>query len=310
MSERTPLKLATRGSDLALAQSGTIAAALRERGAEVELEIVNTAGDLSAAERFADIGPQGVFVREIEHAVVDGRADLAVHSCKDLPTSSPQALCIAAVPKRLDAHDVLLIRKDALRTSESLAPLANHAKVGTSSARRQAWIRHFRRDIEIVPLRGNVPTRLTRLRDGDYDAIVLAAAGLDRLKQVESLLEPLLADITAFPLDAGRFVPAPAQGALAVQCRADDKRLRALLGEIDDRVSRACVTAEREALAQAGGGCEIAFGAHCHYTGAGYELSCMLERTGQIHTVTAGAAAAEGLGRTAWQALAREFAGD
>ncbi|HMB73019.1 MAG TPA: hydroxymethylbilane synthase, partial [Gammaproteobacteria bacterium] len=209
MSENKPLKLATRGSDLARAQSGSVAAALRARGITAELEIVATAGDLSAAEHFADIGAQGVFVREIEQAVIDGRADFAVHSFKDLPTDSPEALCIAAVPKRLDAHDVLLIRKDALRSSESFAPLLHHAKVGTSSARRHAWLRHFRRDVEIVPLRGNVPTRLAKLRDGQCDAILLAAAGLERLEQVEALLAPLLSGITVYPLDPERFVPAP-----------------------------------------------------------------------------------------------------
>lgn len=310
MSEEKPLKLATRGSDLALTQASTVADALRTPGLQVELEVIKTAGDLSAAERFADIGPQGVFVREIEQAVIDGRADLAVHSFKDLPTESPAGLCIGAIPKRLDAHDVLLIRNAALRTSDSFVPLANFAKVGTSSARRHAWLRHFRRDLEILPVRGNVPTRLGRLRDGQYDAIVLAAAGLARLEQVESLLEPLLDGITVYPLDIDRFVAAPAQGALAVQCRSDDRRLRELLRPLDDRRSRLCVEAEREALAHAEGGCEVAFGAHCRQTDAGFELTCMLERNGQIQTITARAPTHAGLGKAAWHELEREFAGE
>ena len=310
MTETHPLILATRGSDLAVTQSETVADALRALGVPVELERIATAGDRSGAARFADIGPQGVFVREIEQALLDGRADLAVHSFKDLPTSSPAELCIGAVPKRFDARDVLLIRTEALDTSDRFAPLVRNAKIGTSSARRQAWLAHFRRDVEILPLRGNVPTRLAHLRDAKYDAIVLAAAGLERLQSVESLLEPLLADMTQFPLDVDTFVPAPAQGALAVQCRSDDSRVRELLAQLDDDYSRQCIEAEREALAGADGGCEIAFGAHCKKVDAGYALTCMLERSGQVQTVTQSAERTNGLGHAAWQALVREFAGE
>lgn len=306
------LRLATRGSDLALAQANAIAAALRGHGADVQIEVVKTAGDRSGAQRFADIGPQGVFTREIELALVEGRADIAVHSCKDLPTRSADELCLAAVPRRAAANDVLLIRKDALakHANEPFAPLDRGAKVGTSSERRKAWLKHFRHDIDVVPLRGNVPTRLARLRDADYDAILLAAAGLDRLNAVEDLLGPLLADITVLPLDADTFVPAPAQGALAVQCRLEDKPVRELLEQLDDAASRTCVEVERAALAHAEGGCDVAFGAHCRKTDTGFTVTCMLERNGQVQTIAESAADASGLGAAAWHTLEDAFAGE
>jgi hydroxymethylbilane synthase len=307
MNDGQTLTLATRGSDLAIAQAQSVAQSLEPLGVQARLRIIKTAGDESQAERFSEIGPQGVFAREIEQALVDGTADLAVHSYKDLPTQSPAGLSVAAVPRREDAHDVLLIRKDALRTTESFAPIERAAKVGTSSARRQAWLRHFRHDLDLAPLRGNVPTRIGRLRNGDYDAIVLAAAGLDRLQQVEALLDPLLSDISVIPLDMDTFVPAPAQGALAVQCRSDDKAILELLEQLDDKTGRLCIEAERDALAHAEGGCEVAFGAHCRHSASGYQLVCMLERNGQVHTITQTAKDPEGLGAAAWQALEREF---
>jgi len=303
MNEGQTLRLATRGSELAMTQAQGVARSLESLGVRSELCVIRTAGDESQAERFSEIGPQGVFAREIELALLDGTADLAVHSYKDLPTQSAEGLSVAAVPPRADAHDVLLIRKDALRAIEAFAPIDHDARVGTSSARRQAWLRHFRHDLKISPLRGNVPTRIGRLRDGDYDAIVLAAAGLDRLPSVEELL----GDITVLPLDLKSFVPAPAQGALAVQCRTEDKALRDLLKNIDDNAARQCVHVEREALAHADGGCEAAFGAHCHRIENGYELVCMLERNGQVHTVTERAEKPAGLGARAWQELERVF---
>lgn len=312
MDKALQVRIATRGSDLAMTQARGIAESLQALGAETTLEIIKTAGDKSTAERFADIGPQGVFVREIEQALIDGRADIAVHSCKDLPTESAELLCIGAIPARLDAHDVLLIRKDALtlHTNERFAPIGRGTRVGTSSERRKAWLKHFRHDVEAVPLRGNVPTRIGRLRDGDYDAILLAAAGLDRLNAAEELPGPLLADITVFPLDMREFVPAPAQGALAVQCRGEDTDIRDLLAQIDDEHSRICVEIERDALTNAEGGCEVAFGAHCRKLVEGFEVTCMLERNGQIHTVRHAGRDAAGLGAAAWHALEREFSGE
>jgi hydroxymethylbilane synthase len=312
MSNRQQIRIGTRGSDLAMTQASDIARSLQALGADTSIVVIRTAGDDSKAERFADIGPQGVFAREIELALLEDRVDIAVHSCKDLPTQSPSELCIGAVPTRVDAHDVMLIRKDALtlHTSRPFAPLKRGGRIGTSSERRRAWLKHVRPDLEVVPLRGNVPTRIGRLFDGDYDAILLAAAGLERLSSAEELLAPLLVDITVFPLDMQEFVPAPAQGALAVQCRSRDTDIRELLEQIDDEPSRTCVEIEREALASAEGGCEVAFGAHCRMVDHQvFELTCMLERHGQIHTHTI-TGAARGLGEKAWQTLEREFSGE
>ncbi len=312
MSSKQQIRIATRKSDLAMMQARGVAHSLEVLGAETSLVPISTTGDESKAERFADIGPQGVFAREIELALLEDRADVAVHSCKDLPTQSDQSLCIGAVPERVDAHDVMLIRKDAvtLHTSRPFAPLKREGQIGTSSERRRAWLQHFRPDLKVVPLRGNVPTRIGRLREGDYDAILLAAAGLERLSEAEELLGPLLADITVFPLDMQQFVPAPAQGALAVQCRGRDTEIRELLEQIDDEPSRACVEIEREALASAEGGCEVAFGAHCRMVEHRvFELTCMLERHGQVHTATE-RGDARGLGAKTWQALERDFSGE
>ena len=177
MSARPRLRLGTRGSDLARTQSGTVAASLEKLGFAVELTIIRTSGDNAASAPFGSIGPQGVFVREIEQALVERRIELAVHSFKDLPTTSPAELVVAAVPERVDPADLLLIRKAAYDASSAdWLPLARGARVGTASARRRVWLTHFRPDLTVEPLRGNVPTRLRKLEEGGYDAIVLAAA--------------------------------------------------------------------------------------------------------------------------------------
>ncbi len=281
MSARPKLKVGTRGSDLARTQSGTVAAALRQAGFDVELTIIKTAGDQNATAPFGSIGPQGVFVREIEQALVERRVELAVHSFKDLPTQSPPEIVVAAVPARIDPADLLLVRRAALGAAGSWLPLKPGARVGTASARRRVWLTHFRSDLDVVPLRGNVPTRVRKLADGEFDAIVLAAAGIERLR-AEQRLGNALAGLEVIRLDPTRFVPAPAQGALAVQCRRDDDAVLAALKLIDDAPSRATVSAERDALARAEGGCDIAFGAYCFSTGSGYELYAMHERAGMV----------------------------
>jgi hydroxymethylbilane synthase len=275
------LRLGTRGSELARTQSLTIAARLREAGLESELTIIRTSGDTSDAPSFGSIGPQGVFVREIEQALTEGRIDLAVHSYKDLPTTSPDGLIVAAVPARVDPADVLIAHARAV-TGDGFLPLRQGARVGTASARRQAWLRQFRPDLESDSLRGNVPTRLARLAEGRFDAILLAAAGLERLREAGDSLEALLAPLVRLRLDPARFVPAPSQGALAVQCRRDDAEILAALGTLDDAPSRAAVCAEREALARAEGGCDVAFGAFCRADTAGFRLTGMLERAGRV----------------------------
>jgi hydroxymethylbilane synthase len=303
MSARAKLRLGTRGSELARTQSGTIAAALERLGFEVELTIIKTAGDQNTTSAFASIGPQGVFVREIEQALVERRVDVAVHSFKDLPTKSPAELTIGAVPQRVDPADLLLVRRDAAAgPAGDWLPLEAGARVGTASARRRAWLASFRPDLAVEPLRGNVPTRVRRLEEGRFDAIVLAAAGVERL-QAEQRLGSALADIAVLRLDPARFVPAPAQGALAVQCRRDDERALGALAHIDHPASRAAVTAERDALARAEGGCDVAFGAYCVAARGRHELVAMLERGGRVHVARVENADPATLGAAAWAKL-------
>jgi hydroxymethylbilane synthase len=287
MSARPTLRLGTRGSDLARTQSGTIAAALEALGFTVELTIIKTSGDQNTTASFGSIGPQGVFVREIEQALVDQRIELAVHSFKDLPTQSPPELVIGAVPQRADPADLLLVRADALAgPHDAWLPLKPGARVGTASARRRVWLEHFRPDLKIEPLRGNVPTRVHRLEENRFDAILLAAAGVQRLREKRRLGSEL-EGIHVLRLDPARFVPAPAQGALAVQCRRDDAEVLAALAQLDHAPSRAAVTAEREALARAEGGCDVAFGAYCAASGGRHELRAMLERAGVVRSASA-----------------------
>lgn len=301
------LKLGTRGSDLARTQSLGVARQLQQAGAATELIVIRTAGDASDAPAFASIGPQGVFVREIEQALLAGDIDLAVHSCKDLPSSSAPELTIAAIPRRVDPADLLLIAPGAFDADAADdVPLAAGARVGTSSARRRAWLTHLRPDLDVAPLRGNVPTRIRRLAEGRFDAILLAAAGIARLREAGGVLDPLLESVTVHRLDPRRFVPAPAQGALAVQCRREDSAVEPLLSHLDDPASRAAVTAEREALAHAEGGCDVAFGAYCEREPHGLVLRAMLERGGRIFSAEATGEDPAELGATVWRRLSGE----
>jgi len=295
------LKLGTRGSELARTQSETIAAALRRAGHDVELTIIKTSGDQNQTALFGSIGPQGVFVREIEQALVERRIELAVHSFKDLPTSSPAELVVAAVPARVDPADLLLVRRDALTDGDDWLPVASGARVGTASARRRVWLRHFRPDLTTLPLRGNVPTRVRKLAEGAFDAILLAAAGVERLQAEHRLAG--LDGIEVRRLDPRRFVPAPAQGALAVQCRRDDAGVLAALKTIDHAPSHAAVRAERDALARAEGGCDVAFGAYCVANGSGHELLAMHERAGVVRSVRVAGPDPSMLGAAAWAKL-------
>jgi hydroxymethylbilane synthase len=303
------LKLGTRGSDLARTQALGVARQLRQAGAAAELVVIRTAGDASDAPAFASIGPQGVFVREIEQALLAGDIDLAVHSAKDLPSLSAPELTIAAIPHRADPADLLLIAPGAFDegAAEDI-PLPAGARVGTSSARRRAWLAHLRPDLTVDALRGNVPTRLRRLREGRFDAILLAAAGIARLREAGDLLEPLLESVTVHRLDPRRFVPAPAQGSLAVQCRRGDRAVEPLLRRLDDEASRAAVTAEREALARAEGGCDVAFGAYCARETHGLVLRAMLERDGRILRAEATGEEPVALGAAVWGQLSGESA--
>jgi hydroxymethylbilane synthase len=243
------LRIGSRGSQLALWQANHVAGLLLEQGHEAEIVIVKTAGDRAQDVAFAEVGAKGMFTKEIEEALAEGRADLAVHSLKDLPTELPEGLALAATPVRADARDALVSAKYA-----SLAALPKGARVGTSSARRRAQLHALRPDIEMVEFRGNVDTRLRKLEEGQVEAILLASAGLERLGKTDWLRERFE------PRD---FCPAAGQGALAIETRADDAATREAVGFLDHADTRFAVTAERAALAALGGGCQVPIGVHC-----------------------------------------------
>ncbi|QIJ64031.1 hydroxymethylbilane synthase [Streptomyces sp. JB150] len=250
MSEKA-LRLGTRRSKLAMAQSGQVAEAVRQvTGRPVELVEITTYGDVSR-EALAQIGGTGVFVTALRDALLRGEVDFAVHSLKDLPTAQPAELVLAAVPVREDPRDVI-VAKDALK----LTDLPRGARVGTGSPRRMAQLHAYARahglDLACVPIRGNVDTRIGYVHDGELDAVVLAAAGLNRIGRSE--------EVTDF-LSVDTVLPAPGQGALAIECTADNADLIAALGELDDPFTRAAVTAERSLLAALEAGCSAPVGA-------------------------------------------------
>ncbi len=241
----TALRLGTRASALALAQSGHVADAVRALGHEVELVRISTHGDRSPA-AITQIGGTGVFVTGLRDALLEGRVDLAVHSYKDLPTAPAEGLVIAAVPPRLDARDALVAR-DGL----TLGELPAGSRVGTGSPRRTAQLNALGLGLAVVPVRGNVDTRIRMVGDGALDAVVLARAGLLRLGREDEVTETL---------DPLQLLPAPAQGALAVECRADDE-LAGVLADLDHADSRTAVAAERALLAALEAGCTAPVGA-------------------------------------------------
>ncbi|MEU9232256.1 hydroxymethylbilane synthase [Streptomyces subrutilus] len=246
-----PLRLGTRRSKLAMSQSGHVAEAVRAiTGRPVELVEITTYGDVSR-EHLAQIGGTGVFVTALRDALLRREVDFAVHSLKDLPTAQPDDLVIAAMPLREDARDALVAR-DGLTFEQ----LPDGARIGTGSPRRTAQLNHYARSlgkrIETVPIRGNVDTRIGFVRDGELDAVVLAAAGLNRIGRSDEATDLLSVD---------HVLPAPGQGALAVECLVSDTDLIAALGELDDPHTRAAVTAERSLLAALEAGCSAPVGA-------------------------------------------------
>jgi hydroxymethylbilane synthase len=243
------LRIGSRGSQLALWQANHIAALLRGQGHAVEIEIIKTTGDRLQEVTFAQVGSKGMFTKEIEEALAEGRVDLAVHSLKDLPTELPQPFALAATPPRVDPRDVFVSVRYA-----NLAALPLGGRVGTSSQRRRAQLKALRRDIEAVEFRGNVDTRLRKLAEGQVDAILLAAAGLDRLEKTEWVRERLE------PKD---FCPAAGQGSLGIETRKDDAATMDAVAFLNDEATRFAVTAERAALAELGGGCQVPIGIHC-----------------------------------------------
>ena len=243
-----PLRIGTRGSALALWQARSIAQQLRaSTGVEPELIIIKTSGDKFQQVSFNQIGTKGVFIKELEDALVEERIDLAVHSMKDVPTELPAGLMIAAIGKREDVRDALLSA-----ASHTLASLPQGARVGTSSLRRQSQLLHARRDLRLLELRGNVDTRIEKLKRGDYDAIVLAKAGLDRLGLAGNISEVLPPEVS---------LPAAGQGAIGIEARAADAATMHALVALEHAETRSAVTAERSALAGLGGGCQVPIGA-------------------------------------------------
>lgn len=253
------LVIGSRGSKLALWQAEWVKAslcALYPR-LEVAVEIIKTSGDVLKDAPLAMIGGRGVFTKELEEALLDGRIDLAVHSLKDLPTTLPGKLTIAAITKREDARDALVLRPDSTLRDPSLSSLPEGFVVGTSSPRRLAQLKHLRPDIGIKDLRGNVDTRLRKLDAGDYDAIILASAGLRRLGLAERINSHI---------STQQMLPAVGQGALAIETRVDDKQALKLLAPLQDAATRDACTAERALLRSLGGGCQLPIAAHALIT--------------------------------------------
>lgn len=237
------LVIGTRGSQLALAQAQWVCERMEARGHRCRIAIIRTTGDRLAEAPLPEIGGKGLFTRELEQALLEGRIDLAVHSLKDLPVEMPEGLWLAAVPEREDARDVMVGRR--------LAELAPGARVGTSSLRRAAQLKMLRPDLVIEPVRGNLDTRLRKLEAGQYDALLLAAAGLHRMGWRRHIAEYLPPD---------QMCPAPGQGALAIETRLRSPAAEACAA-LESSATRAAVTAERALLEALGGGCQVPIGA-------------------------------------------------
>lgn len=252
------LRIGTRRSRLALAQANEIADALRGRGVQAELVPMETSGDRGADPSTDPAGVKGLFVAEIVRALRDGEVDLAVHSAKDLPAADEDDLAIGAVPERASPLDVLVTRDGELRPGQV---------VGTSSLRRRAQVLRWRPDVLLEDVRGNVDTRLRKLADGAVDALVLAAAGLVRLGVVPE---------HSAPMSISEMVPAPGQGCLAVQARADDGPTLEALRALDDGPSRTALAAERGLMARLGGGCALPLGAFAEVWGGGVRLTAIV----------------------------------
>jgi len=244
------VKIGTRRSALALRQARIVQSALGERGIDAELVTFTTTGDKHLGEPLSAIGAKGLFTIEIETALAKGKIDCAVHSLKDLPTKSADAVVVAAVLTREDARDVVVLSRSA--SAVGLGDLAARSRVGTSSLRRRAQLLALRPDLDVVELRGNVPTRLRKVEQGQVHAAILAAAGLHRLNATERI---------AGYLDPPDWLPAPGQGAIAVQVRADDNQARAAVCVLNDEATLQAVTAERAFLAALEGGCQVPIGA-------------------------------------------------
>jgi hydroxymethylbilane synthase len=258
------LRIGSRGSQLALWQANHVAGLLRAKGHSVEIEVIKTTGDKITSVALAKVGTKGMFTKEIEDALHEKRVDLAVHSLKDVPTDLAQEFELAAIMKREDPRDAFISVKFS-----SLEELPHRAKVGTSSLRRQCQLKSVRPDLEVFPLRGNVDTRLRKLESGEYDAIILAAAGVLRLgleTHVHSRISP---DV---------MCPAVGQGALAIEIRRGDQQTKTLLAFLNDADTHAAIDCERALLGSLGGGCQVPIGAYAEKRGERLYLRAMVGR--------------------------------
>jgi len=293
--------IGSRGSDLALWQANYIKDLLEKEGQTVRIQIIKTQGDIIQHLSFDKMEGKGFFTKELETALLENKVDLAVHSFKDLETNQPDNLSISAILNRANPADILLIRKGFSDTNERWT-LKKNIKVGTSSARRKMQLTLHRPDLEIDDIRGNVPTRVQKLRDGNFDAIVLAKAGLDRLNLDVS-------DLDAFEFDPREFIPAPAQGALACQIRSSDTQLAEILKALHNPKIANMVATERKVLNLFHGGCQMPLGAYCIETEEGVELrAIMAPKYGEMPSqVFLKAETTEGLAQKAFAELKKKI---
>jgi hydroxymethylbilane synthase len=293
--------IGTRGSKLALWQANWVKDRLEtlHPDTQVVLEIIKTKGDKILDVPLAKVGGKGLFVKEIEEALLDGRVDLAVHSMKDMPAEIPDGLCIGAIPEREAPMDVLIARQGL-----PLSQLGQNPRIGTSSLRRAAQLRHARPDVVIVPLRGNLDTRLRKLDDEQLDAIVLAAAGVRRLGLADRITEVLNPEV---------MLPAVGQGALCVETRAADPVMAPLLVLLDHAVTRRAVQAERAFLARLEGGCQVPIAGHATLDGDRLRMTGLVAdldgRTMVRHTLDGPAENAEAIGLALAERLLEQGAG-
>lgn len=259
-----PVRIGSRGSLLALWQAEHVKALLLQLGHAAEIRVITTTGDKLLDRRLEAVGGKGAFLKEIEEALLAHEVDLAVHSLKDVPVQLPAGLGLCAYLERVDPRDGL-----ASRGGLALEALPQAARVGTTSLRRQAQLRAFRADLQIVDLRGNVDTRLRKLREGEFDAIVLAMAGVTRLGRASEIAQVLPAET---------MLPAPGQGAIALECRSDDARVLEIAARLDHVPTARAVAAERSFLLALGGGCNVPLGAWAEAQGTGLRLRALVAR--------------------------------
>jgi len=290
------LRIGSRGSQLALWQANHVAALLREQGHAVEIEIIKTTGDKITDVALAKVGTKGMFTKEIEEALAEKRVHLAVHSLKDVPTELAPEFALAAIMKREDPRDAFI----SVNYS-SLEAMPRGAKIGTSSLRRQCQLKAVRPDLEIFPLRGNVDTRLRKLESGEYDAIILAAAGVHRLGLDKHVRSRISADV---------MCPAVGQGALAIETRRDDRQTQTLLAFLNDPDTRQAIECERALLGSLGGGCQVPIGAYAEKRNGRLSLRAMVGRPdgSEILREQADGTDAESLGRETAQILLKRGA--